>query len=213
MNESISNDHVREVLYDRMPTSAYALTFLSGGINRLRNEIFQVNNGMRPAAERIPRVAIVISDGNQNVGGDDNTAIAAAELLRTEKDVKLFAIGVEPTDHGTMLGLVGGESSRVAYGGWSDLADLGLSATAFACDVCDRGYVVCTADDAAASFSDGATSYDCSAFASGGPRDGSCVSENACTICCATCAAECAAAGESSGCTACEAGEPAAALG
>ena len=79
--------------------------------------------------------------------------------------------------------------------------------------VCDGGYVVCTADDAAASFSDGATSYDCSAFASGGPRDDSCVSENACTICCATCAAECAAAGEKSGCTACEAGEQAAALG
>ena len=143
MNESISNDHVREVLYDRMPTSAYALTFLSGGINRLRNEIFQVNNGMRPAAERIPRVAIVISDGNQNVGGDDNTAIAAAELLRTEKDVKLFAIGVAYVRPSTMLFLVGGDGTRVAYGEWSDLADFGVSATRFACTACEPGEEQC----------------------------------------------------------------------
>jgi len=134
MNESISNDHVRELLYDRMPTSTGGQTFLSGGIDRLRTEIFQENNGMRPAAEGIPRVAIVISDGIQTVGGDDNTAIAAAELLRTEKDVKLFAIGVADASRYTMLGLVGGDGTRVAYGEWSDLADFGRSATTFACD-------------------------------------------------------------------------------
>ena len=134
MNESISNDHVRELLYDRMPTSTGFRTCLSCGIDRLRNEIFQENNGMRPAAEGIPRVAIVISDGIQNMGGDDNTAIAAAELLRTEKDVKLFAIGVAYVRPSTMLFLVGGDGTRVAYGEWSDLADFGRSATTFACD-------------------------------------------------------------------------------
>ena len=89
---------------------------------------------------------------------------------------------------------------------------IGVSDPATGC-VCAGGYVVCTADDAAASFSDGAISYDCSGFASEGPGNGDCVSSNACTICCSTCAAECAAAGESSGCTGCEAGEQAAAVG
>jgi hypothetical protein len=147
MDESISNDHVRELLYDRMPTSTGSSTFLSGGIDRLRTEIFKVSNGMRPAAEGIPRVAIVITDGYQNVGGNDATAIAAAELLRTENVVTLFAIGMVQwpygASHETMLGLVGGDSSRVAYGGWSDLADFGVSATRFACTACEPGEEPC----------------------------------------------------------------------
>ena len=75
---------------------------------------------------------------------------------------------------------------------------------------CDGGYEPgCAGDDSAASFpwsGEGPSTFDCSNLGDWVPLT-HCVSSGACTSCCATCAAECAAAGESTGCTACEAGE------
>lgn len=66
-------------------------TQTSLGLQHVRKNIFNADNGMRPAGEGVPRVLVVLTDGMAN---DGFAPKKEAALLRAEDNVKIFAIGV-----------------------------------------------------------------------------------------------------------------------
>jgi collagen type VI alpha len=78
-------------------TAIDGITYLNGGtanslvINTVRTSIFTEANGIRPLSADIPRVMIIITDGQANFGFDSQNE---ATRLRESLNVNIFAVGV-----------------------------------------------------------------------------------------------------------------------
>ena len=132
LTESISNDHV-ETLFDQRYNPIGSGTWISGGLDLMRTSVFNESSGMRSAVEGIPRVVFLISDGEQTIKGNDDTAIAAAEALRRERNVTLYAIGVGSAEKSTMRAIAG-STDRYFVGEWHDLIYFALRALQGVCN-------------------------------------------------------------------------------
>jgi MYXO-CTERM domain-containing protein len=66
-------------------------THTSEGLAHVRENIFDAAQGMRESKDGVPRVLVVVTDGQANPGYEPK---AEATLLKKTKNVKIFAVGV-----------------------------------------------------------------------------------------------------------------------
>ncbi|EGD78970.1 hypothetical protein PTSG_11807 [Salpingoeca rosetta] len=88
LNDHFDGDALRDAIAD-IPYPQ-GQTYTSLGLRAVRQDILTEANGMRPASEGVPRVLVVLTDGNSQPSYDPATE---ASILH-DQNVNVFAIGV-----------------------------------------------------------------------------------------------------------------------
>ena len=90
-NQSVIAQSLRDIEYFDFPGQSRPSTNTAQALERLRNEVFTPNGGVRNILFGIPRVAVVLTDGRSNV--NSSQTIPNAQALHAD-GVTVFAVGV-----------------------------------------------------------------------------------------------------------------------
>jgi hypothetical protein len=98
--DDVSDTNKAVAAVNKIPYN-YGMTHTSTAVAMVRNDMFVPAAGVRDAAEGVPRILIVVTDGKANQGYDPT---AEAELLHDD-NVEVYAIGVGNADIFELNGL------------------------------------------------------------------------------------------------------------
>ena len=85
-------------------------TNTAAAINLLRQSGFTSSNGGRPESQAIPRVGVIITDGNSN---SYSTTVTAAQNAH-DSDITLFSVGIGSNVNNNELNAIASDSSYVS---------------------------------------------------------------------------------------------------